>query len=198
MLVLIVKRKRNMLILTDCDGVLLDWEVSFDIWMASEGYQVHVQGGYDMAEKYGISKPESKKLVREFNESEAMGNLPPLRDAVEYVKRIYLEKGCRFRVITSLSLDPVAGALRRRNLAALFGSAIESVICLDTGADKEKALEPYLDSGMMWIEDKVENAELGAKMGLHAILMKHSYNQHYDGKEPLTLVKSWKEIYEML
>jgi len=188
----------NMLILTDCDGVLLDWEVVFDKWMASEGYKIKVAGGYDMAERYGITKAMSKQLVREFNESEYMGNLPPLRDAVAYVKRIHREKGYSFRVITSLSLDPVAGALRRKNLAALFGDAIESVVCLDTGADKEKALEPYLDSGMIWIEDKVENAELGAEMGLHAILMKHSHNQDYDGAQPLTLVESWKEIYEML
>ena len=42
----------------------------------------------------------------------------------------------------------------------------KNVLCLDTGADKDEALAPYFNSGAFWIEDKTENAELGAELGL--------------------------------
>jgi hypothetical protein len=57
-------------------------------------------------------------------------------------------------------------------------------------------LLPYLDSGCIWVEDKIENADLGSVMGLAAILMSNESNKNYDGDA--TVVDSWKEIYEML
>ena len=41
----------NKVILTDCDGVLMNWEYAFNVWMQSHGYEM-VDGGeecYDMA-----------------------------------------------------------------------------------------------------------------------------------------------------
>jgi hypothetical protein len=69
----------------------------------------------------------------------------------------------------------------------------ESYVYLDTGADKDEALEPYRDSGCLWIEDKPENADLGNKLGLESILMVHPHNADYVG--PAKRVLNWKEIY---
>jgi hypothetical protein len=86
--------------------------------------------------------------------------------------------------------------LREQNLAKLFGeTAFEKVVCLDTGADKDEALEPYRDSNFVWIEDKVENAEVGDKLGLDSILIEHAYNM--DNKD-FPLMKDWKEVYNYL
>ena len=124
--------------------------------------------------------------------------LPPLRDSVKYVKKIHEELGYVFHCITSLSLDRHAGQLRKLNLENLFGkTAFDKLVCLDTGADKDDALLPYLDTGCMWVEDKPQNAELGASMGLNAILMNHSFSKDYS-HEDVTKVDNWKEIYEML
>ena len=183
------------LILTDCDGVLLNWEYAFCCWMEDRGCNPIRSDVYDMAVRYGKTKAEMKSLIKVFNESAAIGFLPPQRDAMHYVKKLHEEHGFVFRVITSLSLDPYAKKLRVRNLEKLFGSAIDDVICLDTGADKDEALEPYRDSGLVWIEDKVENAELGVEMGLNSILVEHEHNM--DQKD-IPLAKNWKEIYEMV
>ena len=183
------------LILTDCDGVLLNWEYAFCCWMEDRGCNPIRSDVYDMAVRYGKTKAEMKSLIKIFNESAAIGFLPPQRDAMHYVKKLHEEHGFVFRVITSLSLDPYAKKLRVRNLEKLFGSAIDDVICLDTGADKDEALEPYRDSGLVWIEDKVENAELGVEMGLNSILVEHEHNM--DQKD-IPLAKNWKEIYEMV
>jgi hypothetical protein len=188
----------NKLILTDADGVLLDWEWAFSIYMQERGY-TPTDGGkrsYYLHHHYNELEPEdAKKTVKIFNESAAIGFLPGFRDSVHYVKRLHEEHGYTFRVITSLSLDKNAGKLREMNLKKLFGNAIESLICLDTGADKVHALEPYRDSGMFWVEDKFSNYELGLKLGLNSILMVHGHNMQED---PLSgkIVHNWKEIYE--
>lgn len=185
----------NKLILTDCDGVLLNWEFSFNRWMEENGYPLLIEGEYKVSKSFGITREEGKVLIKQFNESAAIGFLPPLRDAIHYVKKLHEEKGYIFRVITSLSLNPYAQRLREYNLKTLFGSAIDQVICLDTGADKDTALAPYKGSGLFWVEDKPENAELGVKLGLNSILMGHAHN--IDNTN-IPIAKNWKDIYERL
>jgi hypothetical protein len=153
---------------------------------------------YDIGNRYGIDREQSFKLIKMFNESAAIGFLPPLRDAMFYVKRLHEEHGYVFHCITSLSLDANAGKLREMNLRKLFGkTAFEKIICLDTGADKNEALEPYRDSGCDWCEDKPENAEVGLDLGLRSILMEHGHNMNHVN-EQIPVVKNWREIYEII
>jgi len=188
------------LILTDADGVLLDWEWAFNVWMQEHGFE-EVPGSklnYDMSMRYGIPKEQVKKLIRLFNESAAIGFLPALRDAMYYVKRLHEEHGFRFHCITSLSLDPNAQKLREMNLNKLFGtSAFERIVCLDTGADKEEILQEYEGTGCYWLEDKIENAEAGYRAGLRSLLVEHGHNMHHY-HEGITTVKNWKEIYQLI
>ena len=189
----------HRIILTDADGVLLDWEWAFSVWMQERGYTLTADNkkSYLLHHHYReLEQKDAKKVVKTFNESAAVGFLPALRDATYYVKRLYEEHGYQFRVITSLSLDRNAAKLREMNLHKLFGNAIESVICLDTGADKDTALEPYRDSGMWWIEDKPENADVGHAMGLRSLLVEHGHNMHHVC--PYPVVKNWREIYGII
>lgn len=188
----------DKIIVVDCDGVLLDWEHSFKLWMKEKGYEVKNDVEYSMAKSYEMEKPEMKKLIRHFNESATMCCLPPLRDAVKYVRKIHEELGYVFHCVTSMTLDRHANKLREQNLSNLFGeTAFEKVHCLDTGADKDEALLPYLDSGCVWVEDKIKNAELGDRLGMSAVLMKHDHQNDYTN-DAIPAVESWKEIYEML
>ena len=190
---------KNKLILTDADGVILDWEWAFSVWMQERGYTLTADNkkSYDLYHQYKeLEQKDYKKVVRTFNESAAIGFLPALRDSAHYVKRLHEEHGYEFRVITSLSLDKNAGKLREMNLRKLFGNAIESVICLDTGADKDQALEPYRDSGLWWIEDKPANADVGHSLGLRSILIEHGHNMHHECEYPV--VKNWRELYELV
>ena len=190
----------DRLILADCDGVLLDWEYAFNIWMQEHGFE-EVPGSklsYEMDERYGIPKEQVRKLIRLFNESAAIGFLPALRDAMYYVKRLHEEHGYRFHCITSLSTDPNAVKLREQNLSKLFGkTAFERVVCLSTGADKNEALEEYRDTGCYWIEDKPVNAEAGLAAGLRPLVIEHGHNLHYY-HEHITLVKNWRDVYRIV
>lgn len=195
------KRFKNLdrLILTDCDGVCLDWEYAFNIWMQEHGF-TEVPGSklsYDMSIRYNIPKEQVKKLIKIFNESAAIGFLPAQRDAMYYIKRLHEEHGFRFHAITSLSLDPNAQKLREMNLHKLFGAtAFERIVCLDTGAHKDEALEEYEGTGCWWIEDKPENAEVGYRLGLKSILVEHGHNMHHEC--PYPIAKNWKQIYHII
>lgn len=185
----------DKLILTDCDGVLMNWEYAFIIWMKRHGYEpIPGNLSYDIGERFGLPKARTKELVKMFNESAAIGFLPPLRDAMYYIDLLHRKHGYVFHMITSLSLDPNAQQLRIENAKKLFGETVfEKFVFLDTGADKDEALAPYKDSGLLWVEDKPENAQLGLDMGLDAVLIEHGHNMHL---KDILLLKNWKEVYE--
>jgi len=191
---------KKKIILTDCDGVILDWEEGFSVWMEHHGHN-KVEGyqfKYSIGDRYGLSKEQGNKLVKQFNESAAIGFLPPLRDAQYFVKKLHEQHQYKFICITSLSLDPYAKYLRQRNLKKLMGDAFLDVICLDTGADKDEILMEYGKKypGAYWIEDKPENVDWGIDAGLNGIIIEHGHNLDYNGKA--SVVKNWEEIYNLI
>lgn len=190
-------KSKNPIILTDADGCCLNWEDHFHSWMVARGYNKVKNDIYHINEQYDMSRRESKRLVEEFNNSAWIGWCPALRDSRSGIATLF-EHGYRFVCITSLSLDPYAQELRWQNLKALFGSEpFVELVCLDTGADKDRALEPYRNSGLWWIEDKWENSVLGADLGLRSILVDHSYNREYNDPR-ITRAKNWSDIAKMV
>tara|TARA_R110001632_G_scaffold225003_2_gene357749 strand:- start:34 stop:615 length:582 start_codon:yes stop_codon:yes gene_type:complete len=183
------------IILVDCDGVLCDWEYSFTQWMHHQDIPTKNIGEYDIAKRFELDKGVAKRLVRQFNESAAIAFLPPLRDAVYYIKRLNMLHGYKFHCITSLSSNKYAQKLRIQNLELLFGDNLfDEYVILGCGDDKDDALEPYRDSECFWVEDKVANAELGVELGLKSILVGHTHNADYNGDIPR--YQRWKDIYK--
>ena len=196
-------------ILSDCDGVLLDWAYSFDKWMKFHfDLEVKDYSKYDVGERYQtdwdlLDKKSGENmfyLPRVFCNSSRIGSLKPLRDSVKYVKKLYEEHGITLDVITSLSLDPETQRLRKQNLRKVFGDAIDRIVFLDTGADKDDMLEEWRGSDLVWVEDKFEKAKLGIDMGLQSILIEHDFkiDQGDKAREAgITVVRTWKEIYDI-
>jgi len=168
--------------------------------MAEHGHRLQPDhaSAYDMGTRYGISADDINKLIRTFNESAAIGFLPALRDATYYIKLLHEKHGYVFDVVTSLSTNPYAQKLRKKNMRKLFGeTAFRKFKFLATGADKDAALAPYKDSGLWWIEDRIENAELGHSLGMKSLLMAHGHNYTYEHPE-IRVVRDWSEIYEVI
>jgi 5'(3')-deoxyribonucleotidase len=187
----------NKIIAIDCDGVLLNWEQSFDDWMAFQGFPKHASDHYDVSMNYHMNKGQCEVLVKIFNESAWMKFLKPIEGAVENVKKI-ADLGYKFHVITSQTLDKKSNQLREENLKEVFGDVFEQIDCLDTGADKDEALSK-IPEGTIWIEDKPANAELGSRMGLVALLLDLPHNQVYNEDNSLVQrVKNWTEIYNVI
>lgn len=191
--------ENEKVILTDCDGVLLEWSAAFTKYLA-ERHDMHVVNAdvYSMSKMYDVDYDVMRPLVCEFNKSQEMLELAGHKDAVHYVRKLVSE-GWKFVVITSQTDDKFGAAFRRTNLMLLFGSdAFKEVKILGCGDDKDEALEPYKDSGLYWVEDKPENADLGASLGLKSLLMKHNHNEDGCHYKSVKTVNNWKEIYEMV
>ena len=48
-------------IVTDCDGVLLDWAFAFDVWMREQGYfrLPNTDHYFEQSKRYGIPEKEA-------------------------------------------------------------------------------------------------------------------------------------------
>ena len=95
-------------------------------------------------------------------------------------------------------MDPNAQKLREMNLHKIYGAtAFERIVCLDTGAHKDEALEEYEGTGCWWVEDKTENAVAGYKAGLRPILLEHGHNMNND-HPGIIVCKNWAEIFRQI
>ena len=186
------------IILADVDGCMLWWKRAFDAWMHKHGYKrVHEEEVYDIGESYGLNSKKADTLAVLFNESVYMGHLPPLRDAIKYVRKLHENHGYVFHCITAVGTHPLVHEQRKANLHRVFGpSVVERLVCTERSKDKKPILAEYQDSGLYWIEDKVTNAQMGAELGLKAILMNHAYNATHTGD--FIRVNSWREIYDII
>jgi hypothetical protein len=126
-------------ILTDADGVLVYWEHTFINWMYFNGYGKPDSSKYELHEKYGITENESRLLSKMFNESTMLSKLPPMRDAIKYVKKLHEEHGFVFHCISAVpDLDSTRKA-RWENLENLFGkTAFERVVLCEYSHKKDE------------------------------------------------------------
>ena len=183
-------------ILTDVDGVLLEWEPAFTSWMASKGYTIKTPNVYKQSTRYGLEQDLADDLVERFNESAWMGYLKPMDSAVEWIDKLGRE-GYTVECLTSQSEDVCAGDIRRYNLAQVFGDeVITDCTCIATGADKDEYLTKW-KPGHWWIEDKPANCIAGLKAGHKPILITHHYNKDFVHKG-VTRADSWEEIYGII
>ena len=189
---------KHNLILVDADGVLLDWAGRFDSWMISHGHQLENADAYLIDERFDVSFNHGRACIKQFNESAAIGYLDALRDAQWYVRKLHEQHGYTFHLITSLSQDVYAGRARESNIRNLFGDhAFSRFVFLGTGDDKHKALIEYKDSGCWWVEDKIENAEVGLEFGLRSVLIAHGYNKDYQNPR-IPVLRNWQEFYRLV
>lgn len=195
------QRKKLKKILTDVDGVLLNWEWAFHCWMETKGHVVRVEDKglfWNIDAQYNIHEDHALSLVAEFNNSAAIGFLPPLRDAHEVVRKLHYENGYIFHAVTSLSSDEYAIRLRKMNLDKIFGKEVfEHVECLPLLTNKGQYLSKFAGTGYYWLEDHIDNAVAGLQHGLKPILMEHGYSMHYDHAD-IRRVKDWSEIYDIV
>jgi FMN phosphatase YigB (HAD superfamily) len=190
-------RTMKKLLVVDVDNTILDWEFAFDVYANTHGFYKDptVKPSFNLAPMYRLKDEHVFQLVKQFNESAAIGFLPALRDAWYWVRKLG-DEGWRFHGVTSVSDDPNVKELRIRNLEKQFGKVFEHVECLSIGASKRDYLEAnFKDSGLFWVEDNVENAELGLAVGMKPLLVAHNYNRDYTGLIPR--VMNWEEIYAL-
>lgn len=193
--------KKEKIILTDADGVLVDWNSGFDKFMMSKGFprKPNTEADYNISVRHGLSSHQSHEFVKEFNESRNIADLKPFADSVDNVLTL-ANLGFRFIVITSLSDHPDAQEYRTLNLKGIFGDIFDEIRCIKMGASKANTLRLWEDTGYFWIEDHMRQAEAGYEVGLKTVLINHPYNIHYttDLFPKVSYETPWAEIVNMV
>lgn len=194
---------KDKIILTDIDGVMLDWVWAMEMWLEfnhrHKPLTTDPLAQPNLAIRYGLDEETMMQLVEDFNHGACMGFLPPEKDAQYYVRKLNEKHGYKFIAITSMTSNPRARDLRIRNLTKVFDDGVfEDVVCLDIASGKRDILTQFKEThpGCYWIEDSIENAETGLDLGFDSILLQHRYNSHYKGHAKM--VKNWKAIYSLI
>lgn len=192
-----------MYILSDADGVMLNWIGAFDEYMQKQGWvkAANADSSYNIAKRFeNLSGNRARKFVEEFNSSEALEYLEPLKDAVEYVEKLH-NLGYKFIIVSAFSTCEQARGRRMRNLKNIFGDAIHDVYGVEIGASKRYILDTnWGNSGMYWLEDHFGHAEAGYEVGLKPILVSNSTNTrfHTDLFPRVNSNTPWREIYDII
>ena len=188
----------NKLVL-DCDGVLLDWNVGFRAWMARHEFHEKNDLYYSISKRYGIEKASASQLVRQYNESAAVGFLDQYKDAREGLYALSA-MGYNFDIVTAMSNYEYSQRLRERNLEAVFPHiTFDRIFYTETGADKLEVLrEHYANSGLFWIEDKVENAIHGQQVGMRPLLLRNPHHESETIPSDIPIFDTWASMIEYI
>lgn len=192
---------KERVILTDCDGVMCQWNLSFDKYMMELGHPrlPNTDHEYEFPKKYQeVTYDILYKLVKDFNEGPLIANLKPFADSVKYVK-LLANQGFKFVVITALSDATSAIKNRTINLNNIFGDVFDQIICVPQGSIKTNVLQHWKNSELFWIEDHPLQAKTGIDLGLKSILIDHPYNQNTEYNfTRVSHVSPWEEIYDLV
>lgn len=188
-------------ILSDVDGVLLDWNSEFHSYMTNCDYREwpHHKNKYSLSKRYGTSREEMDRLVSIFNSSQYVSDLPVFRDAKKGLALLD-QMGYRVIAVTNVGSSEDTKRLRTKNLLDHFGDVFYDIICLPIGESKYKTLSKWENTGHFWIEDKFSNALDGHSIGLNAVLVDHEYNRDFSTTRfpRVSNETPWEEILKLV
>jgi 5'(3')-deoxyribonucleotidase len=187
-------------IVSDVDGVMLLWEHGFHMWMMENNFSpVHRSGFYEIHDMYGLDETEANLLMKSFNESAALKRLPPVKDAIKYIKKLHEEHGYIFHCISAIPNTRDMYDARLENLQNVFGkTVIDRLTLCGESKNKRALLKEYDNTDCVWIEDLTKNCEYGIEYGMRCILMDRHYNQSDNVDSRVKRVHNWKEIYSLI
>lgn len=184
-------------VIFDCDDVLLNWTEGFREYLNRERgitCQTPSPTSWDMSNWTGLGKAKTWKEISLFNEeSKDFSKLNPIDGAIDSVREIK-SQGYKLHVITSCSSHDDCVSRRKENLTSLFGNVFNDIHCIPLGASKENYLKIYDPS--FWIEDNVQNAIIGHKIGHKSIIRLTEHNKSLTRETPpgITWASNWNEI----
>lgn len=192
---------KDKIILTDADGVLVDWRSAFGEFMSDRQHPMlpGTDNEYNISKRHGVPNDRAVDYIREFNELPGIAHLSPFADSVQYVT-LLADLGFRFVVVSSIGDHPVSKMCRHDNLINLFGDVFDEVHCLALDANKAETLATWRDTGYFWIEDHMGQATAGYEVGLKPILINHPYNDHHntDLFPKVPLDTPWSNICKLI
>lgn len=194
-------------VITDVDGVLLDWFYGFEQWITNiKGVKpVHATAPsmYSLQDKYPLTQQEIVEHIAEFNSSKYFGELLAVRGAESYFCSMLSHRNMKWSWLSCGAVDDKETEcleMRKQNLRKRFHREIPGIL-LPMSAKKLTCLAAYSElfgEDMVFIEDSLSHAMDAVKMGIKTVLLDYPYNQQQKDPYLLYRAKNWKEIYEFL
>ena len=181
------------LLLTDVDGVLLNWKTPFVEYVKSLSDAPLVKDAEYWDIKTWIDHPRPLELVENFNTSGALRELKSANKAKEYLEKIHEQ----YDIIAVTSVNDSARLDREHNLKEVFGNIFMNIVCVPLGCCKGTWLARFRKDSV-WIEDRPENVMVGHKLGFNSFIMDQPYNRIFDFPDDVSRVSDWAELYEIL
>ena len=172
-------------ILTDCDGVLLDWSGGFRPWLEDRigppsGSPPPLHPNH--ADKwvlthYPVGAERVEDFIQEFQRSSSFGRLNPYPDAVRYVPAL-ARSGIRLTLVSSPGACPETLERRVENLRRCFGDIFDPFSHLPAQSSKMGALRRHCPT--LWIDDHVPHVLEGLSAGHLGVHMDRVGENHPD------------------
>jgi FMN phosphatase YigB (HAD superfamily) len=183
----------SKILLTDADGVLLNWLDSF--------LQQHELSYEDFQYIESERPADAYRLIETFNESARIGYLPSIKGALSAMSKLKND-GYEIHCVTSFGGSVYARRARFDNIKKLFGNAITYIHILPLHDNKLQFLqENYNNSESYFIEDNINNANLSLQAGLRPILLSQNYNTNNADIEiepEVICAHNWKHVIELI
>lgn len=184
-----------MMIILDCDDVLLDWVKRFRYFCVTERGLNPAEAGpssWRMTEWLGVSDDEALNLIKDFNASHHFAFLEPVVGARHAIAR--LARNHSLHVLTACSTDPKIVERREKNLKVAFYNVFSSIRCLDLGQSKDSELRGFPPS--IWIEDNYKHAVAGVNAGHRTFLRRRPHNLSLEATSipEITWFTKWSEV----
>lgn len=185
------------IILTDVDGVILDWHSAFNVFAKSLGYEFKKTDRYFVSDTHNVSEKRADAMVELFNTSPTFGRLSAFNRAEDVIGSLYREHDFRFIAITTAGINSETVRLRKENLITLFGGAFIDFYVIGEKEDKKDYLKKFKGSGYSWLEDLPSNAAKGLDLGLKPILFSRPYNRDFQ-HEKISRVFDWDDAKKII
>jgi FMN phosphatase YigB (HAD superfamily) len=172
----------SKLLLTDIDGVVLDWLGSFKHYLTDRGIEQNDQTLDGLIEQH----------VETFQQSSYyFGCLKTCKKSEMYLKKIH-DLNYKIVAITACGTSDVIKSFRQNNLYQHFGDLFDDILFVNVHDSKQPLLQSF-DSAV-WVEDNYTHYVSGVFCGHNSFLIQHPYNAHHSAN----FVQDWQDIYEKI
>lgn len=179
------------LLLVDFDGVMVNFNPTYDMFMYERGYHIINPKGYDVGFRYNAPREVIYEEMHNFAASELFHTMPSMPYARSAISQLQ-DKGWVFHCITAAPKECYAERMLHAEM--LYGKGVfQRLYCIGLNNCKREYLAKYKDTNCFWIEDRPENALLGLEYGLRPILLHHEYNDDFDHPD-VYRAKDWYDI----
>tara|TARA_Y100001934_G_scaffold249578_1_gene311148 strand:+ start:1343 stop:1957 length:615 start_codon:yes stop_codon:yes gene_type:complete len=197
------KINKDKIILTDVDGVLLDFSAGFHEYMLQSDFEYNYTEKQDwkIYEQFSWTQDEKRQIMTDYAHSTLFSNIPAMECALDVLKGLK-DDGWRFIAITSCMTGSEAQCYettfknRMDNLQAHFGNIFEDMHLATWDGGKGEFLSKY--DPTWWVDDHIGHAHTGHEMGHKSVIMNSSMYSDEQNKAKLPVAQSWYCIKELI